>query len=101
MFVGSGIKRLKFKIREHFWYKLLPYLLVNPIIKISLLMVSGCIVSESCHLNILCVFGVNDLEETTLSTGMHRIGSTYRSTIYRAFFIIYRALFTIYRVISI
>jgi len=36
---------MKFKIREQFWYKLLPYLLVNPAIKISLLrhVASGCV----------------------------------------------------------
>jgi len=44
LFVGPGTKRWNFKIREQFWYKLipylfklLPYLLVNPTVKISLL----------------------------------------------------------------
>jgi len=32
--VGYGIKRWKFDIREQFWYKLLPYLVVNSVIKI-------------------------------------------------------------------
>ena len=43
LFVGPGIRRWIFKIREQFWYKLLsylfkwlPYLLVNPTDKISL-----------------------------------------------------------------
>ena len=31
LFVGSGIRRGKLKIRDQFWYNLLPYLLVNPI----------------------------------------------------------------------
>ena len=42
--MGPGIRRWNFKIREQFWYKLLPYLfkllpylLVNPTVKISLL----------------------------------------------------------------
>ena len=34
---GTFAKEMKFKIREQFWYKLLPYLLVNPTVKISLL----------------------------------------------------------------
>ena len=41
MFVVPGIRRLNSKIREQFWYifELLPYFLVNPTVKISLLRV--------------------------------------------------------------
>jgi len=44
LFLGPGIRRWNLKIREQFWYKLLPYsfkllpyLLVNPTVKISLI----------------------------------------------------------------
>ena len=37
LFVGLEISRWKFRIREQFWYKLFPYLLVNPGIKISVI----------------------------------------------------------------
>ena len=45
--MGPGIRRWNFKIREQFWYKLLPYLFklftylfVNPTVKVSLLILS-------------------------------------------------------------
>jgi len=37
--------RLKF-IREQFWYKMLPYELVNPTIKISLLAHASCVAAK-------------------------------------------------------